>query len=221
MVCFLHWDHMQDYKTCFRVVAPEKWCCWDSYLWSLLYHWLQLFPVSSLCTFVAYSTCMALACPTNRQITSINNNRTGNVKGTALVGGQIKRVKKVNMVDVFSIHVWIWNIETCWSHFKKWGEGRERTIDKTQQTGVHYMHIWKCHSKTSCTTIITNKNAKQTNTVKSCTRDIHMCESTNTFSLLWSRSFLGVWFWKPSAFKDHSIYCTILNHPQMIEKGIL
>jgi hypothetical protein len=31
---------------------------------------------------------------------------------------------RVNMVDVLSIHVWLWNIETCQSHFMK-GEGEE------------------------------------------------------------------------------------------------
>jgi hypothetical protein len=29
------------------------------------------------------------------------------------------------------------------------GGGRERTMEGMNQTGVHYMHIWKCHNKIS------------------------------------------------------------------------
>jgi hypothetical protein len=38
---------------------------------------------------------------------------------------------------------------------KKEGEGgRERTMEEMNQTGVHYMDIWKSHNETTCTTII-------------------------------------------------------------------
>jgi hypothetical protein len=46
------------------------------------------------------------------------------------------------MVDIFSIHVCIWNTETCQSHFKK-GKGEE-TLEGMNQTGIHYTCIRKC-----------------------------------------------------------------------------
>jgi hypothetical protein len=46
------------------------------------------------------------------------------------------------------------------SHFKKGRRerGRGRTMEMMKQTGVQYMHIWKCHNETPCTTTIYNKN---------------------------------------------------------------
>jgi hypothetical protein len=34
------------------------------------------------------------------------------------------------------------------------------------QTGVHFMHIWKYHNKTLCTTIYTDKNVLKNNETK-------------------------------------------------------
>jgi hypothetical protein len=41
--------------------------------------------------------------------------KTGHIKGRALVvwGGERREQGKVNMVDVFSIQICTWNIETC------------------------------------------------------------------------------------------------------------
>jgi hypothetical protein len=44
------------------------------------------------------------------------------------------------MADVLSIHIRIWNIETCHSHFKKRSERRGRLKEGRNQTGVQYMH---------------------------------------------------------------------------------
>jgi hypothetical protein len=40
------------------------------------------------------------------------------------VGGVVNEEVKEEwfMVNVLSIHIWIWNIETCWIHFNN-GEG--------------------------------------------------------------------------------------------------
>jgi hypothetical protein len=59
----------------------------------------------------------------------------------------------VNMVNVFSIHVLIWNIKICLSHFKKGREKREND-EGMNQTKLHCMHIWKCHNEIHCTIII-------------------------------------------------------------------
>jgi hypothetical protein len=56
------------------------------------------------------------------------------------------------MIDVFSIHVWIWNTETCQSHFKK-GEGKRENngMDKLNQgTLCACMELSQWNS---CTTI--------------------------------------------------------------------
>jgi hypothetical protein len=58
------------------------------------------------------------------------------------------------MVEVLSIHVRIWNIETCQSHFKKGSVGRGRIMEGMNQTGVQYLYIWKCLNKNSYVTII-------------------------------------------------------------------
>jgi hypothetical protein len=53
-----------------------------------------------------------------------------NVKELKLTpsSGERKKGKEQSMVDVLSMHIWIWNIETCWSHFKE-GCRRERLME--------------------------------------------------------------------------------------------
>jgi hypothetical protein len=38
------------------------------------------------------------------------------------------------------------------------GGGRRRIMEGTNQTGIHYMHMRKCHSNPPCTTINKKKN---------------------------------------------------------------
>jgi hypothetical protein len=42
-------------------------------------------------------------------------------------GGKWRGLRKVNMVEVPSLHRWAWNSETCGRQFKK---GRGRVIDE-------------------------------------------------------------------------------------------
>jgi hypothetical protein len=52
----------------------------------------------------------------------------------------MKRVKRVSMVEVLSIHIWIWNIETCESHFMKGSGRRGRIMEGMNQTGTICIH---------------------------------------------------------------------------------
>jgi hypothetical protein len=45
------------------------------------------------------------------------------------------------MVDVFSIHVRIWNTETYQNHLKKEGVERGRIMEGMSETGVHCIHM--------------------------------------------------------------------------------
>jgi hypothetical protein len=49
----------------------------------------------------------------------------------------MKKVKGVNVFDVLSIHVWIWNIETCWSHHKKGNEVHKRIMEGMGSTNIY------------------------------------------------------------------------------------
>jgi hypothetical protein len=40
------------------------------------------------------------------------------------------------MVELLSMHVWIWNTETCQSHFKNGSKGRGRKMEGMNQTAV-------------------------------------------------------------------------------------
>jgi hypothetical protein len=66
-------------------------------------------------------------------------------KRRVLMGGGVneegKKKKKVNMVDVLSIQVWIWNIKTCWNHLKKRTKVERRIIEGMNQFEVWFIYI--------------------------------------------------------------------------------
>jgi hypothetical protein len=59
----------------------------------------------------------------------------------------------VNIVDVLSIHVLIWNTEPTELILRKGRENRENN-GRMDLTGEHFTHIWKCHNENHCTTVI-------------------------------------------------------------------
>jgi hypothetical protein len=66
---------------------------------------------------------------------------------------------RVNMMDVFCLHIWKQNNETCWNYSKKGRRGRiGRTMEGVNLTETYYKHIWKYHNVSPCATIIYQKN---------------------------------------------------------------
>jgi hypothetical protein len=64
--------------------------------------------------------------------------RTGGDKGKVLgeEEGKWRRKRRVNMVELLSIQVWIWNIETCWIHFKMGNRVGWRMMENMTQVRV-------------------------------------------------------------------------------------
>jgi hypothetical protein len=52
-----------------------------------------------------------------------------------------------HLLEVLSMHVWIWNIETCWNLFKKRSGRRGKLMERMNQTGVQYRFVWICHNE--------------------------------------------------------------------------
>lgn len=48
----------------------------------------------------------------------------------------------------------IWNVETCWSRFKKGGGRCRRLMEGMNQTWAQYMFIWKCPDEPPCITML-------------------------------------------------------------------
>jgi hypothetical protein len=55
-------------------------------------------------------------------------------------GGQMKKVKKVNMIDALSIQVWIWDIQTCWNHHRRGTKVERRIMEGINQFWVLYIY---------------------------------------------------------------------------------
>jgi hypothetical protein len=63
---------------------------------------------------------------------------TGHVKGRVMAGrgGKWRGQRRVSMVEVLSVQERKWNTETCWSHFKKRGEGRGKIMEGMNHKNV-------------------------------------------------------------------------------------
>jgi hypothetical protein len=59
--------------------------------------------------------------------------------------GKWREQRRVNIVDVFCIHVWKYNNETCWNSSKKRGEW-ERGMNLIK---IYWKHICKCYNVSS------------------------------------------------------------------------
>jgi hypothetical protein len=65
----------------------------------------------------------------------------------------MQRERRVSMFDIF-LHMYEYGALRSIEAILRRRKGRGRITEGMNQTGVYCMHIWKCHSETSCTTIM-------------------------------------------------------------------
>jgi hypothetical protein len=65
----------------------------------------------------------------------------------------MKKVKRVNMDNVLSLQVWIWDIQTYWSHHHKKETGRKNNGEDELTWGLIHVYM-EIHNKNPCITVI-------------------------------------------------------------------